>query len=168
MKKIEVTLNILHYCVFRAHYKLHLLANKVNPFWLLAELPFFKRRYEQLGVDIHKEVNIAFGDKNTGLSVMVAGGVLLAVLFFLFFGITNILMNLMSDNASLSSGYFIVFGVLSAIVCYFFVFKKDKYLLYFKKFEGWTKSESRKYGWISFIFIVGVLIMFLGPLIWHI
>lgn len=144
------------------------MTNKINPFWLLAELPFLKRRYNKLGIDIHKEVNKAFSDKNIGLSIIIAGGVLLAVLFFLFFAITNVLMSIISDNVVLTTGYFIAFGVLSAIVCYLFVFKKDKYLIYFKEFESWTKNESRKYGWMSFLFIVVVIMMFLGPLIWHI
>lgn len=167
MKRLEINLNILHYFIYRAHYNLHLFANKINPFNLIHELPFQKRRYEKLGIDIHKEINKAFGDKNTGLSVIVAGGVLFAVLFFLLFATTNILMNAI-NAATLSVGYFIAFGVVSLIVCYLFVFKNDKYLAYFKEFESWTKSESRKYGWMSFLFIMVVLILFLVPLIWHI
>lgn len=98
---------------------------------------------------------------------MVAGGVLFAVLFFFLFASTNILMNAI-NAATLSVGYFIAFGLVSLIVCYLFVFKNDKYLAYFKEFEGWTKVESRKYGWMSFLFIIAVLILFLVPLIWHI
>ena len=168
MKRLEISLNILHYSIYKAHYNLHLFANKINPFNLIHKLPFQKRRYEELGIDIHKEINKAFGDKNTGLSIMVAGGILFAVLFFLLFAITNLLMNAINYNAGLSIGYFIAFGVLSAIGCYSFVFKKDKYLAYFKEFESWTKGESRKYGWMSFFFIMAVLILFLVPLIWHI
>ena len=167
MKKLEVSLNILHYCIYRAHYNLHLLANKINPFNLIHELPFQKRRYEKLGIDIHKEINKAFSDKNNGLSIMVAGGVLFAVLFFLLFAITKILMSAINNGTVLSAGYFIAFGFLSLIVCYLFVFKKDKYLAYFKDFESWTKGENRKYGWISFVFIVAVFLMFLVSLSWH-
>ena len=167
MKKLEVSLNILHYCIYRAHYNLHLLDNKINPFNLIHKLPFQKRKYEELGIDIHKEINKAFGDKDNGLSIMVAGGVLFGVLFFLLFAITKILMSAINNGTVLSAGYFIAFGFLSLIVCYLFVFKKDKYLAYFKDFESWTKGENRKYGWISFVFIVAVFLMFLVSLSWH-
>lgn len=164
---MEVSLNILHYCIYRAHYNLHLFTNKINPFNLIHMLPFQKRKYEELGIDIHKEINKAFGDKDNGLSIMVAGGVLLAVLFFLPFGIIKILMSAISNGSVLSTEYFIGFGLLSLIVCYLFVFKDDKYLAYFEDFESWTKNESRKYGWISFLFIVAVVLMFFLSLSWH-
>jgi len=167
MKRLEISLNILHYSIYKTHYNLHLFANKINPFNLIHKLPFQKRRYEELGIDINKEINRAFADKDSGLSVMVAGGVLFGVIFFFLFAITNFLINAINDAASLSAGYFITFGLVSLIACYLFVFKKDKYLVYFKEFESWTKSESRKYAWISFIFIVAVLIMFCVSLGWH-
>jgi hypothetical protein len=165
MKKIELGLNILHYCIYRAHYNLHLLANKINPLNLIHELPFQKRRYEKLGIDIHKEIDKAFSDKSNGLSIMVAGGALFGLIFFLLFAITKILMNAIDNVTVLSARYFITFGVLSLIICYLFVFKEDKYLVYFKDFESWTKGESQKYSRISFIVVV--FLMFLLSLSWN-
>jgi len=71
MKRIENYLNILHFCFYRLHYKLHLFANKINPFNLIHKLPFQKRRYEELGIDIHKEIDKALRD-----SVYVGGAML--------------------------------------------------------------------------------------------
>lgn len=87
MDKIESYLNIVHYCLYKAEYRLHLLSNKVNPFWLLAKIPFIKKRHEKMGVDIHQEINKAWGDKSFGLSTVAAGGFLwggLGLFFFLF------------------------------------------------------------------------------------
>lgn len=167
MKRLEINLNILHYCIYRTHYNLHLLAQRINPFNLIHKLPFQKKKYEQLGINIHDEINKAFGGNNTGMSVMVAGGFLFFVLFFMLFAITNILLIAFNVTA-LSAVYFIIFGLISFIVCYSFVFKENKYLKYFQEFEGWTKGEEKKYGWMSFLFILIVIMLFLAPLIFRI
>ena len=54
---MDAYLNILHYCFYKAHYRLHLLANKVNPFHLIHCLPFLKRRYEKQGVNIYAAID---------------------------------------------------------------------------------------------------------------
>lgn len=155
-------LNILHYCIYKGYVKLNLLLDKINPFNLIHKLPFQKRRYEKLGIDIQKEINIAFGNKEFGISVMVAGGAILGILFFLLMAVANILIRIMNLNITLTINYFIIFSLISLIICYFLVFKKDKYLEYFKKYERWTKAEKMKYGWISFCFVVMVSIFFIG------
>ena len=89
MEKLEFYLNVFHFCFYKLDYRLSLLFNKINPFWLLTRLSFFKRRYKELGVDIHKEVNNLFENKVYGFSIMVAGGGLLLLFFILFIGFFN-------------------------------------------------------------------------------
>ncbi|WP_306350835.1 hypothetical protein [Flavobacterium sp. '19STA2R22 D10 B1'] len=150
MNKLELYLNVIHFCYYKAHYKLHLLTNKINPFRLIHKLPFQKRRYEKLGIDIQKEIDSVFGNKNFGMSVTVAGGILLGLLFFLIFGVVGLIHKLFNTD-NLGTIYFIIFGILSGIVCYVFVFKNDKYIKYFDKFDKWTRDEKRKYCWFTFI-----------------
>ena len=159
---MENYLNILHYFIYKVHYKLHIFFNRLNPFRLIHKLPFQKRRYEKLGIDIEQEINKAFGDKEKGLSIMVSGGAIIGIVFFLILAIVILLKRLLSFNFALGINHFIFIAVLSIIPCYFLVFKKDKYLVYFKKYENWSKSEKVKYGWISFIFIVLVILLFFG------
>jgi len=162
MKTIEFYLNIVHFCYYKADYKLHLLSNKVNPFKLLAEIPFVKRRHKKMGiVDFQKEIDKVFSDKNFGLSTTVAGGAILLVLFVFFFGIVGIFIKYFISER-LTNIHFITFGILSALICYIFVFKGDKYLQYFDKFEKWTKAEKRKYNWLTFgstiiVFVLWIL-----------
>jgi hypothetical protein len=148
MKALEFYLNAVHFCYYKAHYKLHLLANKLNPFRLIHKLPFQKRKYEELGIDIQKEIDKAFGDKNFGLSMSVAGGILFVVLFFLFFGVFGLIRKFFTQQ-NLETIHFIIFGIMSAFVSYGFVFKKEKYIQYFNKFEKWTKNEKVKYSWLT-------------------
>ncbi len=159
MEKIEFYLNVLHFCFYKSHYKLHLFVNKINPFNLIHKLPFQKRRYEKLGIDIHEEINKAFGGERAGISIMFAGGMLLGVIFLFFFSIINSLIQVFIGDTFLSMLHFLVFILLSVITSYFFVFKNDKYLTWFKQFEKWTSSDKRRYTWFSVFF---VLFVFLG------
>ena len=154
MKAIENYLNIMHFCFYKAHYKSHLLAQKINPFNLIHQLPFQKRRYEKLGIDIYQEIDKAFEDKNLGLSTTVAGGMLWGVIAVFFFSL------LLLFNVPISKPYIIACALLSGVVMYYFVFKKDKYLIYFDKYEKCSKSEKRKFGWLTFATLVAILLLF--------
>ncbi|RZK39951.1 MAG: hypothetical protein EOO90_16945 [Pedobacter sp.] len=156
MKVIETYLNIIHFCFYKAHYKMHLLANKINPFHLIHKLPFQRRRYEKLGIDIYKEIDRAAGDKEFGVSTIAAGGILWGGVGFLFLSFL-LLFNLIVYGTML---HVIIVSALSGIVCYFFVFRNDKYLAYFDKYEKWSKAEKRKYSWLTFASVVAVLLLF--------
>ncbi len=161
MKRIENYLNILHFCFYKLHYKLHLFANKINPFHLIHKLSFQKRKYEELGIDIHNEIDKAFVNKEYGLSMTVAGGALIGILFFLFFAALNVLLKLLAENITQSAAPFIFCGVLSIVLSYFFVFKKDKYLKYFEMYEECGKAERSKSGWFTFAFVLLVFCLFI-------
>jgi hypothetical protein len=161
MKTIEFYLNIVHFCYYKAHYKLHLLTNKVNPFRLIAEIPIVKRRHKKMGIiNFQKKVDNIFGDKIFGLSTTVAGGFLFALLFVFFFGVFGLLRKLFTEDV-LETIHFIIFGISSAILCYIFVFKKDKYIKYFDKFEKWDKEEKRKYNWFTFAITIIVFCLWI-------
>ena len=76
------------------HYKLHLLSNKINPFRLIHKLPFQKRRYQELGIDIDEEINKAFENKEFGLNMIS-----IFICYFLFHHPSN-LVNIVSISAS--------------------------------------------------------------------
>jgi len=152
--KIESYLNIVHYYLYKAEYRLHLLSNKVNPFWLLAKISFIKKRHEKMGVDIHQEINKAWGDKRFGLSTVAAGGFLWGGLALFFFSV------LMMLKVSISTPLIIGCGVGSGLICYAFVFRRDKYIKYFDRYEKWSKQEKQKYGWLTVGSILFVLLSF--------
>jgi len=142
------------------HYKLHLLSNKINPFRLIHKLPFQKRRYQQLGIDIDEEINKTFRNKEFGLSTMVSGGGVIGIVFILLMSLTKVLISLLKLNVTLNEYFFITLGVISFALCYFLVFRKDNYLNYFNEYEKWTRKEMNKYILISFGFIIGVISLF--------
>lgn len=157
---MENYLNIIHFCLYKVHYKSHIFAKKLNPFNIIHKLPFQKRRYEKLGIDIHKEIDKAFGDKNFGLSITIAGGILWGEIAVFFSALILCL------NISLSVYYIVACCVLSGLVCYFFVFRDDKYIEYFDKYEKWSKAEKRKYYCFTLTSVVIVFFLFSLGLIW--
>ena len=160
---MENYLNILHYCIYRFEYNLHLLSNKLNPILWIYKLPFFKRKFEGKGIsDIEKEFNKAFANKENGLSIMVSGGVIIAIVFFLLLSLVILFKRLFSIDLTLEISHFAFIAILSIIPCYLWVFKKDKYLAYFKKYEKWSRTERIKYGVISSFFILLVILFFFG------
>ncbi|PWI28879.1 hypothetical protein DI383_14445 [Flavobacteriaceae bacterium LYZ1037] len=159
------SLNIFHYSIYLMHYKLHLLANKINPFRLLHKLPFQKRKYQQLGIDIDEEVNKAFRNKEYGLSIRVSGGLTIGVIFILFFSLSNIIIKILNINVVLNVYFFAFIFLISLAICYYLVFKENKYLEYFKEYGIWTKKDLIKNVWISFGFIIGLILLFFASLL---
>lgn len=165
MKRIENNLNVMHFCFYRLHYKLHLLANKINPFKYIVKISYIKNKLEAKGVkNIENEINKAFGNKEYGLSITVAGGALIGILFFFFLAVLNLLIKLLSQDFVLSALHFIFCASLSVALSYFYVFKNDMYLKYFEQFEGWKKVDKSKYGWLTFAFVLLVFCLFIFSL----
>lgn len=148
-------LNIIHYCLYKFLYRLHLATDKVNPFKLLLNIPIIKKKAKKEGVNLQNSINEAWGNKVYGLSVSYAGGLLWG-LMGLFFVATLILLRLPLSNLNI-----LIIIVLSGVICHFSVFKNNKYLLYFKKYEKWSKAQSRKYSWLTAGSVLFVLFTFM-------
>lgn len=151
---MENYLNILHYCFYKAHYKLHLLFNKINPANLIHKLPFQKRRYEKLGINIQEVIDKTFSDKTFGISMTVAGGILFGVISIFFFSIILIF------NLFVSIVYIIGCAVMSGFVCYLFVFRNDKYIKYFDEYEKWPEGERCKYIGLTLASVILLFFLF--------
>lgn len=157
---MERLLNIIHYCFYLIDLKLHYLFNYINPFRLLYKIPFIKRRDERLGVSRDEILNNTYTDKNFGISIFVSGGILIALIFLLLFTISNIVIKILEIDLTFNKPVFIALGVLSYLLCFIFVFKKDKYLEYFKDFKKWTKIETKKNILLSILFVLIVISLF--------
>lgn len=154
---MESYLNIIHYCFYKLHYKIHLLFNKINPINIIHKLPFQKRKYEELAIDIQGEIDKAFGDTRFGLSVTVAGGMLLGVLAIFFFSI------LLIFQIHIAIYHLISCALLSFIISYYYVFKGDKYIIYLNKYENKPLPIRRKYCWITLTTLMLIfLLLFVG------
>lgn len=151
---MENYLNIVHFCLYKFLYRLHLVTEKINPFRLLFKIPIVRKKAKEQGVDLQKSINEAWGNEVYGLSVSYAGGLFGGIIALFFFS----LLILFDLNISVVS--VVGCGILSAGICYMSVFKNDKYISYFKKYANWSRIEKRRYSWLTFGSILVVFILF--------
>ena len=163
---MENILNIYHYSLYLMHYRLHLLVNRVNPFILLHKLPMQKRKYKELGIDIDKEVDKAFGNKKFGLSILVSGGLLLVTIFLSIFILLQLLIRLLDIELIFGKYIYIVIVALSFGICYIFVFYKDKYMPYFDRYEKLKRKEQNRYIIFSMLYITLISFLFFVSLLY--
>jgi hypothetical protein len=154
--------NIVHYSVYRADYKLHLLFNKINPLRLLFKLHHSKRNFEKLGVDPMNALNEAFKRPDIGISSIRAGGFMYILVFLICFGLVNIFCGLSQISIRLRLYHFMIFVIASLVVNYFLLFQQKKYLAYFKEFEKMPKEEKKKWALLSSLAIIGIILFFIG------
>ncbi len=65
--------------------------------------------------------------------------------------------------SNLSKGYFLMVCLIPSIgLNYYFLWKEDKYLTYFKEFEQEPKEVKRKWAWKSFGVVVGIILLLIA------
>jgi hypothetical protein len=161
MQKIEKILNIIHYCIYKLDYRLHMLSNKINPFLLLGKIPAVKKKFEEKGTTYLDVANEIWTDKRFGFGIMLAGGGLSIILFLQILSIYDIMNAFFGHPFKSSLQPFVLCLIFTYLTCHYTVFQRDKYIKYFKQFEKWSKQEKWKYGILSFCYTVGVIILFI-------
>ena len=159
---LERLLNIVHYSLYRWDYRFHLLFREINPARLIHELPFQKALYKRRGIDVDKEINEVFRRPDIGISVIRSGGVFGALMFFACLSVVNAIWRLAQVNTMLPVYHFVVSMIAGFLIAHFFVYRQDKYLKYFKKFERWPTSERRKWYLVSLLLIIAILLFCLA------
>jgi hypothetical protein len=156
IKAIEYYINVIHFCLYKAHYKFHLTANKVNPFRLLTKSSFIKNRLQKKGIiDIQKGIDKSFSDKYLGISVMFSGGILIALLLFFFISILNMIIKIFNQDG-VTKIHFLFSVLVTLLVFYFLIYRQDKYLIYFEEFELLSKIKKQLYCFFSFGVILSI------------
>jgi hypothetical protein len=160
--------NIVHYFIYRADYKLHLLFNRINPFVLLFKLPHSKRNFEKSGVDPMDAFNKAFKRPDFGISKISAGGFINMLFFLLCLGLINCISGITQMRLNMKLYHFMLLVLISLVVNHFLLFKKKKYRTYFKEFEKMPEGERKKWALISFLVVIGILLFFIGSFVFMI
>lgn len=150
--------NLIYYFAYLGDYNLHLLFNKINPLLLIYRMPAIKRLGKKKGVNFEEEINKAFQNPKHGLSAIRSFGLLFSLPFFLCLGFYNLYCVFIHSEANLKIYHFIIFTLISLTLNHFLVFKNKKYLFYFKKFAKIPLNEKRKWAWISFLTIIGIIL----------
>ncbi len=155
-------LNKLHFCYYLIESKLHFLSNKINPFLLLYRIPNIKKRMKDK-YDIDNPIewyNEIWTNKRNGFGLWFSGGCLIGLLFITFMSMIIFIDNIFDLSIDFNRYHWIVVGMISYLICYFYVFRNDNYLTYFKKFDKWEKSEKRKNMIMSIILTILMTTLF--------
>ncbi|WP_226390536.1 hypothetical protein [Penaeicola halotolerans] len=157
MRKIEIWLNILHYCIFKTDKKLHILFNKINPFTLIGKIPAVKRKFEEKGTTYLNVVNKVWTDERFGFGIIISGCGIVIISSFLIWGLSSTFFGLLEVRFLVKPIHVLVYGLISFLVCYMLVFRHDKYIKYFKKLDKLSTNEKWKFALISFLFVVSCI-----------
>ena len=130
---MERFLNSIHYCIYYLDCQVWLSFQKWNPL-----NKFLKQNKE--GLDT---VDRYHNDKEIGVAITTAGGVLLGLLAVLFESAWFIVESGLNVKSDYQEFILIIILVVTYLFVHLMVFHRNKYLSYFKEFEQWNKKELR-------------------------
>lgn len=171
MKRIEWFWNMVYYNLYRFDIRLSRLFNYINPFYWFNKIPAIKKHHAKHGVsDMNEFINQTFNDPKSGISSLRAGSFMGVLLVFVGIGLINVFETIIgrsvSDDVCKDSLHFIIYIVVllvpTILINNYFLFKKNKYLNYFKEFETMSDNRKRVYSWLTFFVVVLVFSFLIG------
>lgn len=163
--KITYFWNLIHYNLFRFERGVtNVLSIPINFL-----LKLFVRN-ESKRAEIMNASQFVQNDKKNGAKVILAGIYMGSLLVLIEAAIFNFIQAFYghflieevwsSDHSKILT--IIVLLTPPGIFNHIVLFKNDKYLIYFKKFEKMSKQEARKGVWMTILFILAVLLFFVA------
>ncbi len=169
MKKIELFWNIVYYGIYVFDVFLRNLLGYLNPFILINRIKGVKQFHSDQGVtDINKFKNIIFNNPRTGISSVRSGAIIGGVLVLVEYGLFNIFQAISGndlvvdlwENSTNFSVYLIIFVLPVVFINNLLLFKNDKYLNYFNKFEKLEAGKKRNYILVSLMSLCLIISFF--------
>ncbi|PIF47273.1 hypothetical protein CLU96_4323 [Chryseobacterium sp. 52] len=167
--------NYIHYFIYRFEVKAtYLFRNILNfIFSPITKIKFLKKGLERRGSSFKQIDDIALDLSNNplyGKSITFAAIHIGGLLILIEYGLFNILQTVLGKSLiqyvwEPSNSYKWIFIIGFLAIPWFIneqlLFKNDKYLKYFEKFDNEPKGVRRKWAGISFGIIVGIFIFFI-------
>lgn len=133
------------------------------PVLLFLRNKHIKKAYQKRGVaDPEKTVRRVLVDRKNSTIVWLTDGFMCILIMIIFFTIVNLLSAAVGTMlmANLNKIVFVaVCLILTMGFNYIVLWKNDKYVDYFEKFEKEPKVKKRKWAWISFGVVVGIFLL---------
>ena len=171
MKRIEWFWNIIYYNIYMFDTKCRMLFNYLNPFYLINDIPAVKRYHSKNGVpDMNQFANRMLNNSKAGISSIWSGSFMGGLLVAIGYGFFNIFQKILGQSLIKAvwkdSFHFIIYLIIlvvpSAIINRYLLFRKDKYLNYFKEFEAMPNKKKSVYGWLTFLVVVLIFSFLIG------
>jgi len=168
---MERVWNYIHYTIFNFYKTIYKLLSYIDPFRLIYKIPAIKKFYAKGGIDDMNQFTdeVIFNNKMFGLHSIWAGIQMGGLIILIEYGIFNIVQTLSGKlliqvfwepGSSYKWLFLIGLLVIPWILNEKLLFKNDKYLKYFDEFDREPKEVTRKWAWISFGIIMGILVFF--------
>ena len=109
-----------------------------------------------------------FNNKVVGFNITYAGitiGSLLGLIIFILFNLLQVviqkpLLIIFWENPFIRILFVISLCIIPERICEKLIFKDNKYLKYFKKFEKESRSWKRNWAWSTLFVVIGTLLFF--------
>ncbi len=171
MKKIEWLWNLIYYKLYLLDVNLSQFFNFINPVYWLNRIPRVQRHHHKQNVeDFNEFAKQIFNNPKNGLSSIWAGAFMGGLLVLIFYGLFNIFQGILSlpliQDIWKNSLYLIIFiGILLTpiiLINNYLLFRKHKFLNYFKEFEKMDQNKRSTYNWLSFFVIISIVLFFVS------
>lgn len=168
---MEKLWNYVHYTIFNWYKFIYKLSNYLDPFRLFYKIPTIKKLYAKKGIeDMNKFIDdVVFNNRVSGWNSIWAGIQMGGLLVLIEYGLFNILQTILRKSLIQyvwESGIYKVMFIAGLLIIPWVInnkllWKNDKYLEYFVEFDKEPKEVKKKWYWISFGIIVGILGFFI-------
>ncbi len=162
---IERVYNIILWRIFSFLRGTTKLLDGINPFRWLLQIPFIKKFYIKRGSSVEQieaAADHVTNDPVLGSSILFANRFMMLTLFFWLLN-CNMLVFHHIGRRPIVPIIWIVDALLIFLAHWYFVWRKDKYLKYFKEFERQPLLWRIKWGIISLLFVITpIILIFIG------
>jgi hypothetical protein len=117
-----------------------------------------EKNFREQGTTLKEFGNKLWTDRRYGFGVMISGAVLTISIFFIIWILFLGANSLMDYPLNFTWHPFAICLFIAYSICHRFVFRNEKYIRYFKKFDRLSHREKRRYGLLSLSFIVVVMV----------
>jgi hypothetical protein len=164
MNKLYWTWNFVHYTIYGWEQSIQKIFN--YPIVKFVSWAPIRKLYAKRGVvDPASEIiNVTISGK-TNPSIIIAGiqmGGLIVMIEYSLFNflqayLKTSLIQYIFENIFILIAWLFVLLLVAGLINYYILFKRDKYLDYFKRFNKLDKKSKNKNRWISTLIIIGVI-----------
>ena len=159
---IERIYNIILWRIYKGLSK---ILNGIKPFTWLLQIPIIKKFYIKRGSSVEQieaAVDHVTNDPVIGISKWSADRLMMLSLFFWLLNFSLPLLNVIRSGPLVPT-IWIADLLLVFLAHWYFVWRKDKYLKYFKTFEKQSLPWKIIWGMISFLFVITpIILIFIG------
>ena len=143
--------NIIHYFAYRADCRFKYYLYKYTGIFKLYNCPWTRKRFEKRGI---KDSIAYLTDDIESYTFMIAYKLIIGLPIMLLFGLHNFyFLVFFANEVPTFEAYvypIVVYCIISFVINDYVLFRKDKYLKYFKVFSKMPHQWRVKWAWISF------------------